>query len=59
MILETNFQLIFNVENNYKDAGKILDEIMRIQNIVQTPRFNLGCSTFYLAIIKFSKNILK
>lgn len=59
MVLETKFDLHFNVESNYEESEKLLDEIIRIQNIIQMPRFNLGCSIFYLAIIKFMTSDLK
>ncbi len=55
MLLETKFHISFNIELNYNDAEKIIEEVMRIQNIIKASRFNLGCSVFYLGIIKFSK----
>jgi hypothetical protein len=56
-ILEIKFDLHFNSQNNFEDAEKILLEIIKIQNILHLPKFNLGCSNFYLAMVKFCKII--
>jgi hypothetical protein len=56
LILESKFNLHFNVENNYEESENVLNEIIKIQNIIRLPKFNLGCSTFYMAMIKFCKN---
>ena len=51
--LETKFQLVFQVEENYEEAEKIIQEVLKLQIALQLPKFNIGCSTFYSALIKF------
>jgi hypothetical protein len=55
-ILEIKFDYLFNSINNYEEAEKVLLEIIKIQNILQLSKFNLACSNFYLAMIKFCKS---
>jgi hypothetical protein len=53
--LELKFYLFFNVQKNYDEAEKLLNEIIKIQNVLQMPKFNTGSSTFFMAIVKFCK----
>lgn len=57
-LLETNFHIIFNIENDYEESEQILTEIVNIQNILQLPRYYLGCSKLYMAMLKYFKNYI-
>ncbi len=53
--LEIKFHLLFNIQKNYTESEKLLTEIINIENVLQMPRFNIGSSTFFMAIVKFCK----
>lgn len=55
--LELKFHLLFKIQKNYEEAEKLLKDIIKIQDVLQMPKFNIGASTFFMAIVKFCKII--
>lgn len=56
-ILEIKFDMVFNIEGLYEESEKIILEILSLQNILNMPTFNVACSYFYYALVKFCKFI--
>jgi hypothetical protein len=55
-ILEVKFNIIFNFEHLYDESHNLIEEIYNLQSILNLPKFNLGCSTFFKALMKFFLN---
>jgi hypothetical protein len=56
--LEMKFQINFHFVNNYEESEKTINEVIKVQNILQLQKYHIGCSTFYLAVVKFCKKYL-
>ena len=59
LLLESNFNILFKFEKNFIDSEKNLEEIIEIQKYLKLSNYNLACSNFYLAIVKFYQNSLE
>jgi hypothetical protein len=55
-ILEAKFNIIFNFEHLYDESHNLIQEIYNLQSILNLPKFNIGCSTFFKALVKFFLN---
>jgi hypothetical protein len=59
LLLECNFNILFKYEKNFADSEKNLDEIIEVQKYLKLSNYNLACSNFYMAIVKFYQNDLE
>jgi hypothetical protein len=53
LLLKSNFKVLINYENDYKNGEKNLNEIIEIQLYLKTSSYHLASSKFYMAKIKY------